>query len=596
MKIVYVFCALLLQISILSNSQDLNTAKNLTLSQRFEDATDLFKKLLTAEPNNSDIYYYYGQNILDEYINDPFSNSRADAAREASDLFKEGIKIDSLNPLNHIGLGMIAVFQKKDTTLANTYYTRAEKTLPKKVKNYTPKNIETLVKLSTAELYAENPRFQKALNWAEMAKLAAPNNPDVFIALGDIYITNTQPSLAITNYNRALYLDPQNVLLLTKIGNIYIRARNLTESRNYFEKAKAIDSTFAPLYKGLGEAYSMAGRHDFAKQNYKKFLALSGDNVPAKVSYIGSLFKAKDYKETLVQIEEVQKIDNSRNYLNRIGAYSAYEKKPADHKLALQYIEKFFENTPLEKIITRDYAYYGRILLKLKQDTTQTIKGIEMLQKAYQMDTTDMDIVDELATAAYYNNEYPVAVEMLNKKIAAGNATTNDFMYLGKTYYKMKEYGKADTVFTGITQKEPDYLQAYVWMANTYASLDPESKEGLAKPKYEMVIQKALVDTVKNATELFDSYSYMGSYYLFSPKPDLDNSEYYYHKIINLDPSNKKWQIKAYKSLGIIYTKRKNYPQAILNYKKVLALDPNDPDSTKAIEGLNKAIEAQKQQ
>lgn len=596
MKIVYFFCALLLQISLAGNSQDLNTAKNLTLSQRFEDAAEMYKAILKSEPSNSDVYYYYGKNILDEYINDPYSNSKTDAAREATDLFKGGIKVDSMNSLNYVGLAMVAVFNKKDTNLANSYYARVEKELPKKAKKYTPRDLEILVQLSTAELYAETPRFQKALNWANLATTINDQNADAFIALGDIYISMSQPSPAIQNYNRALYLDPKNVLLLTKIGNIYIRARNLTQSRNYFEKAQAIDSTFAPLYKGLGEAYSMAGRHDFAKENYKKFLELSGNNIPAKVSYIASLFKARDYKETLIQIAEVQKIDQSRNYLNRIGAYSSYEKKPADYNLALTYIEKFFAQTTPEKIITKDYAYYGRILLKLKKDSAQIAKGIEMLGEAYKMDTTDMDIVDELATAAYYNNVYPVAVDMLKKKIENGDATTNDVMFLGKTYYKMKEYGKADTVFTGITVKEPDYLPAYVWIANTYASLDPESKEGLAFPKYEKVIEKASVDTVKNAGELFDSYTYMSSYYLFSPKPDLDKAEEFCNKMISLDPKNKKWQIRAYKSLAIIYTKRKNYSEAINKYKMVLELDPNDPDSPKAIEGLKKAIEAAKQQ
>jgi tetratricopeptide (TPR) repeat protein len=199
-----------------------------------------------------------------------------------------------------------------------------------------------------------------------------------------------------------------------------------------------------------------------------------------------------------------------------------------------------------------------------------------------------------VAVSAYFNKRFPLAVEMLSKKINAGIATTNDFMYLGKTYYQMKDYTRADSVFTAITVKEPDYVQAYLWIANTYASLDPETKEGLAKPKYEKVIEKALVDTVKYKQELFESYSYMGSFYLFSPKPDYEKSEYFYNKIITLDPVNKKWQVKGYKSLGIIYTKRKEYNKAIGFYKKALGIEPNDADSQKAIEGLNKAIAAQK--
>jgi tetratricopeptide (TPR) repeat protein len=595
MKNICLLFVLLIFIGSVTQGQDITTAKSHSLSQRFEDANNIYKVLMQKEPNNGDNYYYYGENILNEYITDPFSNSKANAAKEAKELFKEGAKKDSLNPLNYIGLGMVALFEKGDTNLANSYFSKVEITIPRKAKNYTPKTIETLIKLSTAELYSDNPRFQRALYYAGLANTAAPTNPDVFTALGDINQANKQFSVAITNYNRALYLDPKNVLLMVKIGNIYIRAKNLVESRNYFEKAKAIDSTFAPLYKGLGEAYSSAGQYKFAKINYKKFLDFSGNNIPAKISYINSLFSAKDYTEALNQIEEVQKIDNSRNYLNRVAAYSAYDKKPADYNKALEYIETFFKNTTPDRIITRDYTYYGRTLLKLKKDSAQIDKGFEMLRTAYESDTNDMDIVDDLAVNGYFLRRFPIAIEMLQKKISLGNATTKDYMYLGKTYYQLGQYGKADTVFTMVTQKDPDFLDAYVWIANTYANLDPESKEGLAKPKYEMVIQKALADTVKNSKELYDAYSYMVSYYLFSPKPDYDMSEKYCDKVISLDPNNKKKQIMAYKSLGIIYTKRKEYPKAIGFYKKAQALDPADVESTKVIEGLNKAIEAQKQ-
>jgi tetratricopeptide (TPR) repeat protein len=579
-----------------SKGQDLTTAKNLSLSQRFEDAGVIYKDLIQKEPKNGDNYFYYGENILTEYVTDPFSNSKPSVAKEANEIFNQGVKSDSLNPLNYIGIGMVVLFETGDTLNANKYFSIAEKTIPKKAKNYTPKTIETLIKLATAELYSDAPRYKRALYFAELANTATLEKPDpeVFLALGDIYLSNNQPSDAIKNYNRALFLDQNNVLLLVKIGNIYIRAKNLKESRNYFEKAKTIDSTFAPAYKGLGEAYSSAGLYNLAKINYKKFLEFSGNNIPAKVSYINSLFKAKDYNEALIQIEEVQKVDNSRNYLNRVGAYSAYDKKPADYNKALQYIETFFKNTTPDRIIPRDYKYYGRILIKLKKDSIQIDKGFEMLKMAYESDTTDMEIVDDIAVNGYFMKRFPLAIEMLQKKIALGNATTNDYMYLGKTYYQLGQYGKADTVFTMVTQKDPDYLQAYVWIANTYASLDPESKEGLALPKYEMVIKKAIADTVKNSKELFDAYSYMASYYLFSSKPDFDVSEYNCLKIINLDPANKKWQIKGYKFLGIIYTKRKDYPQAIVYYKKALALDPADAESIKVIEGLNKAIDAQK--
>jgi len=133
------------------------------------------------------------------------------------------------------------------------------------------------------------------------------------------------------------------------------------------------------LYKGLGEAYSLAGVYKLSKENYKKFLELSGNNVPAWVSYINSLFKTNDFTEVVNQIEELQKVDNSRNYLNRLAGYSAYEMKPPDYLKAQKYMEEFFKNTEPDKVIVKDYSYYGKILLKLKKDDDQIDKGLEML-------------------------------------------------------------------------------------------------------------------------------------------------------------------------------------------------------------------------
>jgi tetratricopeptide (TPR) repeat protein len=579
-------------------SQDLISAKNLTQSQRFEDATDMFKTLLKQEPLNADINYYYGLNILNEYINDTYSNTKVEVAKEAKSIFNGGVQKDSLNPLNQIGLGIIALFEKGDTAQANKYLSKAEMKLPKKAKKYTPRDIEILLQLINAEMYADHPRYKRAYRLCDLAKTIVTENPamespDIYITIGDVYLSNMQPSSAIQNYNRALYLDPKNVLLLTKIGNIYIRAKNLNESRNYFLKAKDIDSTFAPLYKGLGEAYSMAGQYNFSKQNYKKFLDLSGNNVPAWVSYINSLFKTGDYAEVISQIEELQKIDNSRNYLNRLAGYSGYDMRPSNYEKAKKFMELFFENTTPEKIIIKDYSYYGRILLKLKQDSLQIDKGLDMLCKAYEMDPSDTKLLDEIINIAYSNDRFDLAAKMLNTKIKSGQATTNDQMFLGKVYYKTKLFGKADTAFTAVTVKEPNNLQAYVWIANTYASMDPDSKEGLAEPKYRMVIKMARTDSVTNSKELFDAYSYMGSYYFLS-KYDPNKAESYFWAMVKLDPKNKKWQARGYKSLALLETKKQVYPQAIEFYKKAQAIDPSDADIETAIRDLQKIIEAQR--
>ncbi len=596
-------------------AQSLDEALKLIKNERLEDALSTLKEVIKNEPNNADAYYYQGEIILRSYINDPYSNTLEEAVKEAKASFQKGLQTDSTRMLNNIGMGIIALISKNDTTTADFYFRKVENTIPKKYKNYNEIHYTLLIKLGLAQLYSPKPRFHKAIAYLEKAKAASieigtktknisNEKPDVYIALGDIYLEKGEASAAVANYNKANYINPDLAEPIVKIGKLYMRSRNLQAAKNNFDQAKEIDSTYAPLYRAYGELFLMSsGTAQFAKVNFRKFLELSGNNIPAKVQYVNALFKAKDYKDCLENIEEILNYDKSRNYLYRVAAYSAYEMRPPDYNKALNYIEEFFKNSPVEKIIPKDYAYYGRILLKLK-DTTLVNKAFENLMKAYEMDSSDIELITDIAYNAYYEKRLPLAIRMLQKKIEIGESQSADYMLMGKAYYQLAQaasdtllrnnnYRMAQKVFTEITQKEPDNVQAYLWIANTAYSLDPDGKLGLALPQYEKVIEAALKDTVKNAAELYESYRFMGSYYFYNAKPDYDKAESYFTKLIYLDPKKDQWKIMGYSSLAVLYTKKKDYPKALEMYNKILALDPNNNEIKKTVEALKKSMRNQ---
>jgi tetratricopeptide (TPR) repeat protein len=572
-------------------SQDLQAALRLSQSERYEDADAMYRKLIETSPANSDVYFYYGENILKAYIADPYSNSLSDVAIDANAAFDKGIAADTSNALNSIGKGMVILLEKNDTAAADVFFNKAVWSLPKKIKKYTEKNVTTLIKLGEAQLYGKEPRYQKAIAYLESAKLVAENNTDIWVTTGEIYEAQGNASAAIFNYNKAVYINPKLVVPLVKIGSLYMRSKNLEDARTNFEKAREIDSSYAPTYRCFGEMYGLAGLDNLSILNYRKFLELSGNNIPAKIQYLISLFKAKRYTETLTVAEEILQYDNSRNYLNRIAAYSCYDKKPADYEKARTFIETFFKNSPPDKIIVKDYTYYGRILLKLN-DSSLVDKAFTELKKGYMMDTTDMDLVADIALNAYVSKKYDVAIEMLNKKVNNRTADTKDYMTLGKAYYQNQQYPQAIEVFNKVLSTDAGNMQAYTWKASTYIAMDPESKEGLAKPVYETMIQKALADPVKYKNDLFTAYSYLGSYFLYSAKPpDYASAENYYRKIIDLDASNNSWIIKGNISLGTIYLEKKDYAKSRDFYKTVLQYDPKNANALARIDWLNRKLD-----
>lgn len=585
---------------LIANGQDLQSAKSLTRSERFEEAEVIYKNLMQKEANNADVYFYLGQNTINQYLADTLSISKKETLKVASDLFVKGHQTDSSKSLNLVGLGVIELLKNGDTTKADTYFNRAYRKLPAKASKYSADDVKTIVYLGSAQIIGKNKRHAKALTYLSKAEEATAvknasvgTNPDVYLGLGDVYLSQKNYNEAIKNYRKALTVDKKFVEAQLRIGYLYLGAKNLNESRTAFEEAKTVDSTFAPVYRGLGEVYTAARQYKFAKDNYRIFLRLSGDNTAAKANYATSLFKSGEFDEAITTVEEVLAVDKSRNNLNRLATFSCYDKKPQDLAKGLKFSETFFAQTTPEKIIPKDYAYLGRIQLKLKKDSAMIDQGIDNLIKAYELDSSDVTLLNEAYKNSYYNKRYNKAVQLINSKIATGTADANDYMMLGKSYYQLNQYNKADSVFNQVSVKDPNNLDSYVWMANTASSMDPDSKMGLAKPKYEMVIKVAMADTVKNKAEMLNAYSYLASYYL-KVKKDNNQTKNYAQKILNLDPTNKEFITRGYSFYSAIYIADKDYNNVKRVYNKLLEVEPNNADYKKMIDWANAGIESQK--
>ena len=120
-------------------------------------------------------------------------------------------------------------------------------------------------------------------------------------------------------------------------------------------------------------------------------------------------------------------------------------------------------------------------------------------------------------------------------------------MQVGRAYYNGEKYKTADSVFNIVLKKSPDYVPAYLWIARTYSKMDPDTKLGLAKPKFEKVIDVAKADSVKNEAEMMEAFGYLSYYHMMND--NYSKSKDYYNRMINLNPNNKENKIKGYNGL-----------------------------------------------
>jgi tetratricopeptide (TPR) repeat protein len=637
------FLAVLLTVfSMNIKAQDLKSATLLSRSELYDKAEVMLKQLIQKEPSNSKNYFFLGENYLLEYFADTISNSLSVAAKSAKEAYQKGVSANPADPLNYIGLAKVAFYLGDNNTAVEMRAKAKSFLLPykniKKIVPPAPEYAFTLAKIAESYIKEEKVDTSLALPLIREAIKIDNKNSDVDLIAGDIYILVNDGSKAIYFYNQAQLADPQSPTANMKIGNIYVKGRALQQAIPYFEEAIKLNANYAPAYRELGQLYASAGRFEQSKEYFKKYLDLTAGNIPAKIRYVTSLYYAKDYDGVIKNVEEIFAVDKSRTYMNRIAGYSCYEKTPPDYDKALAYMETLFKTVAPERIIKKDYQYMARILLKKNQNYPKEVDELNGLKtqldkenarlsttgaaaekakikinidelnskianlekevgkadaeidrafveygKVLSYDPEDKGLLNEIANNYYNYRRYEGAAKTWFKLLDPAKDNTEDLMRIGRAFYNSEKYKTADSVFTLVTVKSPGYIPAYSWIANTYSKMDPDTKLGLAKPKFEKLISVAMVDSVKNAPAMMDAFTYLSYYYMMND--NFGKSKDYYNRMINLDPNNKEYKIKGYNGIGSVElrstsgekTNEGRLPylsRATEAYNKILALDP----------------------
>jgi tetratricopeptide (TPR) repeat protein len=625
-------------------AQDLASATLLTRSEQYDKAEEMLKQLIQKEPGNSKYYFYLGENYLADYYADTISNSLAVAAKSAQEYYDKGVKANPNDPLNYIGLAKIAGFANDEKTASEMRAKAKSFLLPykniKKISPPAPEYAFTLAKIAESYIEGETVDTSKALPLIREAIKIDNKNRDVYLITGDIYILLNDGSKAIANYNQAQFADPKSPTAAMKIGSIYLKSRALQAAIPYFEEAITLNPGYAPAYRELGQLYSSAGRFEQSKQYFEKYLELTAGNIPAKTKYVNALFYAKDYDGVIKNVEEIFKVDKSRNYMNRIAGYSCYEKNPPDYEKALYYMDELFRTVAPERIIPKDYFYLARIIVKknangpkiadeaiaakaeldkekaklaatanaaektkitakineltpratkLEQDARKAGAEVDRAFAAYgklmELRPDDRALLNEVAVAYNSFRRYYDVARTLSKMLGPLPEKREDYMQVARAYHNGERYQGADSIFLVIIKKSPDYVPAYLGRARTFSKMDPDTKLGLAKPRFEEVIKVAEKDSIKYLSEMNEAFTYLGYYYMINE--NWSKSKDYYNRMINLDPNNKENKIRGYNNLGNVElrstsgekTNEGRLPylsRAADAYNKVLALDPNN--------------------
>lgn len=509
-----------------AGAQTLNEGVKLIDAMRYDQAREMLNKLLTAEPGNTDIYYYLGD-----------ISRKVDDAGAARTYFNAGLEKSKDHALCTVGLGQLLLDENKAEE-AKLMFTKALVTSKRK---------NARVLLYIGESLTQAAGAGKDLAMAETvlneALAIEKNNPDIYIALGDLYLEKEDPSLPVKNYELALTKDPKYAKSYLKKGNLYSRARTPEAYQIAVETTKKgleIDPDYAPLYAQMAEIYSLTRKYDLAKENYVKYLSMVNNDLYARVRYASFLYLSKDFTKTIEEINNIHKTDSSRPFLYRLLGCSQYE--TGNYPEGLLNMEKFFvKQTNPAKIIFDDHKYYGLLLIKNGKDSL----AAESFKKGLSMDNSKTELYSELGNVYKRMKKYNDAIAAYQTRLNAKENIT-DYYSLGQTYVfaaktDSNRYDSAIFCFGKVTSMKAEWPFGYYWLARTYTQKESKKELKNASPNaldnYKKFIEMTKSDEGKYKKEIVEAYSYIGN--LYHDKSMKSECIEQWKKVLELDPENK---------------------------------------------------------
>lgn len=530
--------------------QDFESGKSYFEQNQLNRAKNTFKQLTKKNPGDAKSWYYLGEVY--------FKQKNIDSAKFC---YNSGISGNPDEALNYIGSGKILLQNQK---------TDEAKALFEKARKIHKKDVATICAIVEAAISGDVKDTTIANNYLNIAKDVDSKNSNIYIQQGNLQYLNSNYGDAANDYERAIYYDKKNITAFIKLGEIYASGRNYVESFKAYSNALKLDSTNVLIYKDLGDLNYLFGRYNDAVNYYGKYNNMAEITLEDKERYTSVLFFTKNYEAAQKEINDILKESPNNAVMYRLKAYISYETE--DYKNGLDYMNQFFKVQDPKKVISTDYQYYGRLLIKNNQDSLAIIN----LKKAVVSDTSDVSLYEDLASALSRTNQHLDATNYFKVLIEKNPAdAVVNYFKLGREYFlegqkETKEnkdtsivrpiFVMADTAFSKVTQIAPDNYLGYFWRARTNSLIDPESELGLAKPFYESAAK--LIEAAngnKNKKNLIECYSYNGYYYYLLSEKSSDRA-----------------------------TKDKNVNLSIEYWNKVLALDPNDQRAKDGLNGLKK--------
>jgi len=438
--------------------------------------------------------------------------------------------------------------------------------------------------------------YELAVKLLEECRQEDPDNIMILSELGKVYVGSGNDEEALKYYSRVLELDDKNFTAIDNIGSIYRRLGRYQDSVDILNKAFEIEEDSIATYYNLGQTYKAMERYDDAIKCFDHVLEKTPNDVLAH-NHLGCIYALqKNHEKALELFNKALRIDanhpiihyNSATSYEALGRYNeaeeAYEnalrKKPGwfEAMMSLARLHRICGHNDQAEDILRQainlsyknselHAALGDLLL-YKENYEEADNEFD---EALLLDKNNFNAISGKITALEKLGRKQDAYDLL---LQMEQMSSNDMgltLQCAQFLMNMGKYNEASKRLRKILDKDPNHADA-LSLLGVYLLINGEDTKALhcfdkaVKIKPENI--KYRFDAARHLYNLgnFEAAELQMRYYLASMPEDCD----------------------AWIYLGVLYGELAEIENAVKVFKKAQTLDKDNPALMTAVTRLHK--------
>ena len=472
---------------------------------KIKSAKEAFQKAYDANPKDPQNIYWLGQALMATDGGDPTKEQVA----AAKALYQKSLQEIGSDAWLLVGMGHVEILEGGDMNSVKQKFEQAiTATTETKGKNKGKPNPAILNAIGRANAYVSSNLGDHAYAIDKLKQAAAIDltNPDIYINMGINYLKmgGENGGDAVKAYQEAISRDPKNAKAMYRIGKIYQSQNNKELFEQYFNNAIAADPGFPPVYYAYFDYYANKDI-TMAKEYLDKFVA-NAEKDPQNDLYLANyLFLAGKYAESLAKAKELDAAVGSKA-LPKLDILFAFNyDRMGDSVQAKNYLTKYFDNAPVDKMVPGDYELAVKVFSKFPGSEPV---AVTYLEKAMNSDTSKINKINYANQAADLFAKakmFPQQLQWIQKAIALkGSMSEADHYRITNAAFSAKDYEQTIALAKNYMVAYPDKPQPYSFFKRASLAADPDTSKGIAIANlYYLDSVLSAVDKEKHKREIF---------------------------------------------------------------------------------------------